>query len=72
MPKAVTYGKTERMSFARHEEIQSMPNLLEIQKNSYKWFLEEYPGVIDRVPHSRISSFLGMSPITLSRVRANI
>ena len=40
MPKAVTYGKTERMSFARHEEIQSMPNLLEIQKNSYKWFLE--------------------------------
>ena len=41
MPKAVTYGKTERMSFARHEEIQSMPNLLEIQKNSYKWFLEE-------------------------------
>ena len=28
------------MSFARHEEIQSMPNLLEIQKNSYKWFLE--------------------------------
>ena len=33
MPKAVTYGKTERMSFARHEEIQSMPNLLEIQKN---------------------------------------
>ena len=41
MPKAVTYGKTERMSFARYEEIQSMPNLLEIQKNSYKWFLEE-------------------------------
>ena len=29
------------MSFARHEEIQSMPNLLEIQKNSYQWFLTE-------------------------------
>ena len=41
MPKEVNYRKTERMSFARHEEIQSMPNLLEIQKNSYKWFLEE-------------------------------
>ena len=41
MPKAVTYGKTERMSFARYEEIQQMPNLLEIQKSSYKWFLEE-------------------------------
>ena len=41
MPKEVTYGKTKRMSFARHEEIQAMPNLLEIQKNSYKWFLEQ-------------------------------
>ncbi len=41
MPKAVTYGKTERMSFARHEEIQSMPNLLELQKKSYRWFLDE-------------------------------
>ena len=41
MPKAVTYGKTERMSYARYEEIQQMPNLLEIQKSSYKWFLEE-------------------------------
>ena len=35
------YSISLRMSFARHEEIQSMPNLLEIQKNSYKWFLEE-------------------------------
>ena len=41
VPKEVTYGKTKRMSFARHEEIQAMPNLLEIQKNSYKWFLEQ-------------------------------
>ena len=41
MPKKVMFGKTERMSFARSEEIQDMPNLLEIQKNSYRWFLEE-------------------------------
>ena len=40
MPKKVMYGKTERMSFARSDEIQDMPNLLEIQKNSYKWFLD--------------------------------
>jgi DNA-directed RNA polymerase subunit beta len=40
MPKDVLYGKTLRKSFARSEEIQDMPNLLEIQKNSYKWFLE--------------------------------
>ena len=40
MPKDVLYGKTLRKSFARSEEIQDMPNLLEIQKASYKWFLE--------------------------------
>ena len=40
MPKDVMYGKTMRKSFARSQEIQDMPNLLEIQKNSYKWFLE--------------------------------
>ena len=41
MPKEVQYGRTTRMSYARAEEIQEMPHLLEIQKNSYKWFLEE-------------------------------
>ena len=41
MPKDVSYGKTVRKSFARKEELQEMPNLLEVQKNSYKWFLEE-------------------------------
>ena len=40
MPKDVYYGKTLRKSFARSQEIQDMPNLLEIQKKSYKWFLD--------------------------------
>ena len=40
MPKDVLYGKTLRKSFARTQEIMEMPNLLEIQKSSYKWFLE--------------------------------
>jgi len=40
MPKDVRYGKTVRKSFARSAELQDMPNLLEVQKNSYKWFLE--------------------------------
>ncbi len=40
MPKDVLYGKTLRKSFARTPEIQEMPNLLEIQKSSYRWFLE--------------------------------
>ncbi len=40
MVKDVYYGKTLRKSFARYEEIMEMPNLLEVQKNSYQWFLE--------------------------------
>ncbi|MCL2819848.1 MAG: DNA-directed RNA polymerase subunit beta [Oscillospiraceae bacterium] len=40
MPKDVIYGKTLRKSYAKTEEIQDMPNLLEIQKHSYNWFLE--------------------------------
>ena len=40
MPKDVWYGKTLRKSFAKSEEIREMPNLLEIQKDSYNWFLE--------------------------------
>ena len=40
MPTDVSYGKTVRKSFARSVEIQDMPNLLEIQKKSYKGFLE--------------------------------
>ena len=41
MPKDVLYGKTLRKSFARTEEIMDMPNLLEIQKSSYEWFLDQ-------------------------------
>ncbi len=41
MPKDVYYGKTLRKSFAQTQEIQDMPHLLEIQKNSYKWFLDQ-------------------------------
>ena len=39
--KPVQLGKTTRMSFARINEVLDMPNLIEVQKNSYRWFLEE-------------------------------
>ena len=41
MPKDVMFGKTKRKSFAKSDEIMDMPNLLEIQKDSYNWFLEK-------------------------------
>ena len=39
--KPVQNGRTTRMSFSRINEVIGMPNLIEIQKNSYNWFLEE-------------------------------
>jgi DNA-directed RNA polymerase subunit beta len=39
--KPTSLGKTERMSFGKIPEVLNMPNLIEVQKNSYKWFLEE-------------------------------
>ena len=39
--KPVKLGKTERMSFSRIDEVIGMPNLIEVQKNSYQWFLDE-------------------------------
>ena len=40
MAKDKYYGKTLRKNFARHEEVMPMPNLLAIQKKSYKEFLD--------------------------------
>ena len=40
MVKDVTFGKTTRKSFIRHDEIAQMPDLLEIQKKSYQWFFD--------------------------------
>ncbi len=40
MPKMVTLGKNQRLSFSKIEEIQEMPNLIEVQKKSYQWFVE--------------------------------
>ncbi|MBR5774318.1 MAG: DNA-directed RNA polymerase subunit beta, partial [Clostridia bacterium] len=39
--KDVKLGKTVRKSFSKINEVMEMPNLIEIQKNSYKWFVEE-------------------------------
>ena len=39
--RPIATGKNIRMSYARRKEVLEMPNLIEIQKNSYKWFLDE-------------------------------
>ena len=41
MVHPIQLGKNVRMSYARIDEVLDMPNLIEVQKNSYNWFLEE-------------------------------
>ena len=41
MRHPVQVGKRSRISFANIKEVLEMPNLIEIQQNSYRWFLDE-------------------------------
>ncbi|MBR5767072.1 MAG: DNA-directed RNA polymerase subunit beta [Clostridia bacterium] len=41
MVKPVRLGRNERMSFSKIEEVLDMPNLLDVQKKSYEWFLAD-------------------------------
>ena len=39
--RPVVNGKSSRMSYSRQKEVLEMPNLIEVQKDSYQWFLDE-------------------------------
>ena len=39
--KPVQSGKSSRMSYSRKKEVLQMPNLIEVQRDSYQWFLDE-------------------------------
>ena len=41
MPKPIQVGRKERMTFAKINEVCEMPNLIQIQTDSYNWFIEE-------------------------------
>ncbi len=41
MVRSIKQGKTERMSYSRIDEVIEVPNLIEIQKDSYDWFMNE-------------------------------
>lgn len=38
----------------------------------YQWFIKRYPGLLDRMSHRYVASFLGMAPVSLSRVRKQL
>jgi len=39
--RPIAAGKSMRMSYSRQKEVLEMPNLIEVQKDSYQWFLDE-------------------------------
>ncbi|MDU7709213.1 MAG: DNA-directed RNA polymerase subunit beta, partial [Clostridium sp.] len=56
--RPITNGKSSRMSYSRQKEVLEMPNLIEVQKDSYQWFLDEgLKEVFDDI--SPISDFSG-------------
>ena len=62
------YNQLLIFSFSMHWEIKlTLCRNTAMQK--YQWFLEKYPGLIDRISNKCIASFLGMTPVTLSKLR---
>lgn len=62
------YNQLLIFSFSMHWEVKlTLCRNTAMQK--YQWFLEKYPGLIDRISNKCIASFLGMTPVTLSKLR---
>lgn len=59
-------------SFQKHWETKSMLARYNSAYDRYIWFLNEYPGVIDKVSNIYVAAFLGVDPATLSRQKHKI
>ena len=53
------YGNRIRMSFAREKEVLEMPNLLDVQKDSYNWFIDEI-GLKENLSPTRANGLASM------------
>ena len=65
------YNKLLLESLESHWKIKTVVS----QKTAlerYNWFLKVYPGLINQICNKHIASFLGMTPVTLSRLRHTI
>lgn len=62
------YNKLLLLGAAEHWEIKTAL-YQHTAEQRYEWFLKRYDGLINRVPHIHIASFLGITPVTLSRLR---
>lgn len=64
------YSKLLLESLERHWGMKRI--LYQSAMQRYQWFLATYPGLVDRVSNKYIASFLGITPVTLSRLRRQL
>lgn len=65
------YNQLLKTSLKVHWEIKIMLAQYTASER-YMWFLERFPGLIERISHKYIASFLGITPVQLSRIRRAI
>jgi len=65
------YNRLLLGSWDYHWEIKHVISQMKARER-YLWFLREFPGMDNVVPARHIASFLGMTPVTLSRLRAGL
>ncbi len=61
------YQKFLQVTMQMHWELKQISYQYTAMQR-YEWFLQHYPGMIDRIGHKYIASFLNMTPVTLSRL----
>ena len=64
---AVVLSNFQKLNKQNHSRIEALISGDALAK--YKWFLKEYPNLLNRIPHYHIANFLGMTPTQLSRTR---
>ncbi len=67
----LTYNQFLLRGISRHWEIK-MSLCRYRAAERYQWFLDAYPGLIDIVSNKDVASFLGITPVTLSRLRRRL
>lgn len=71
-PEFSAFWHQKISSFILKKEKKELSLIRDDAKTRYLAFLEDYPGLINEIPHFYIASFLSISPETLSRIRKSI
>lgn len=66
----LAYSNSLSEALNRHWQIKRM--LYQPAMQRYLWFLETYPGLINTICNKHIASFLGITPVSLSRLRGQL